>query len=206
MRAGGENMGRILRRRIQVHDRSVVLKIINRQPGGKIRNGQVDGDQLAIGERPLPAPQPHGESAGWHAEAGGGTVKGAGSVYLGKPIGAEGKLQFSRFDPSRFGDYPEGSISGTAEISGNPGTPRRLVAQWTLSDSVLAGHPLASRGRAPHLGVRLQEVDVTAPWGANCLSATGAFGPRGDALAWRLRAPRPPIDVVYFCSSYNKDS
>jgi translocation and assembly module TamB len=130
------------------------------------------------------------------AQAAGGVVTGSGEIRLGEPASAKGELRFSGFDPSRFGAYPAGSLTGTASVSGTLGTPRRLSARWQLARSTLAGKRLASAGRASLDGERLHGVEATATWGANRLHATGALGGARDSLAWKLDAPELPVEAI----------
>jgi translocation and assembly module TamB len=124
------------------------------------------------------------------ARAGGGEASGTLRLALGGPIGVTGELAFSRFDPSRFGDYPGGSISGSIVLRGRLAAPRRIDARWSIASSVLAGLPLASRGAARLEGERLRDLGAEARLGETRVTARGDFGGKGDRLAWTADATR----------------
>jgi len=123
------------------------------------------------------------------ASAAGGEVRGTGQLDLrgGLPFRAE--LAFSRFNPAAFGDYPEGSISGTANLDGRLGGEREIQARWAVADSTLNGLALESRGRARFSTHRVTHADIDSKLGQTRASARGAFGQPGDELVWTLNAP-----------------
>lgn len=121
------------------------------------------------------------------ATANGSELSGKGRIGLAAPLRLDANLQLARFDPAQFGDYPRGSINAKAIIAGQL-EPRRIDAQWTIADSTLRGQPLASRGSARIEGERLARADFGARFGSNQLDARGAFGRKGDELAWTLDA------------------
>ena len=62
------------------------------------------------------------------ARAAGGEASGRGRVHLGKAPNFEADLKLARFDPSRFGDYPKGSLNGSVKGKGALGAARRRAA------------------------------------------------------------------------------
>ena len=125
-----------------------------------------------------------------HAAAGGGEATGTGRLELAAGLPFRADLAFSRFNPAAFGDYPEGSISGAANLSGRLGGERDIAARWTVSDSALNGLPFESRGSARVAGHRVLAARIESRLGAARASAQGAFGRPGDELVWTLSAPR----------------
>ena len=103
-------------------------------------------------------------------------------------------LGFTGIDPAQIGEYPAGSLSGSAIVSGRLAAPRRLDARWSIGRSTLRDAPFASRGRARIEDDRVRGVDASLRWDQNRLTATGGFGAGGERLAWTLVAPAPPID------------
>ncbi len=130
----------------------------------------------------------------FRAEAAGGVATGAAELDLGGAMRGSASLRFSGFDPARFGDYPEGSLNGRAEVSGTLAEPRRVRARWSVAQSRLHGKPLATEGSASIAGARVFDLDAEGKWGENRFSARGAFGAAGDELAWTLAADRLPIE------------
>jgi translocation and assembly module TamB len=119
----------------------------------------------------------------------GGEVTGSGHLVLGAPARFDASLQVDRFDPSRVGAYPAGSLNGRVTVDGALGEPRRISARWTVADSTLRGQALRSRGSAQLVGTRIAQVDATAALGRNRASVRGAFGAASDRLQWQIDAP-----------------
>lgn len=121
------------------------------------------------------------------AEANGGKATGSGRLRLAGAMPFRANLAFSGLDPSRFGDYPEGLLNGTARGEGEL-RPRRVQAQWFIDKSSLLGRPFASQGSALVQGERAQRVDARMTLGGNDVGARGAFGRSGDELLLTLDA------------------
>ena len=113
-----------------------------------------------------------------------------GAIDLGaqREFRAEGKL--SRFDPSRLGDYPAASVSGSFSAAGQLSPRPSGTLQFSLADSRYRGHRLHGKGKAKISRERLWDSDIALELGANRLSLSGAFGAAGDALDWRAEAAK----------------
>src|SRR3954469_15030983 len=127
------------------------------------------------------------------ARAAGGEATGRGRLNLGKMSGSspsfQADLKLAGFDPSRFGDYPKGNLTGTVKGNGSLGAARGGSFTWDLAGSTLLEQPFASSGRARLSGERITDADAWATLGANRATAKGAFGGRGDEVAWTLSIP-----------------
>jgi translocation and assembly module TamB len=123
------------------------------------------------------------------AEASGGEATGGGRLHLGQPLRFEAALRLARFDPARFGDYPQGSINGQVQAGGTLQESFAVDARWSVADSTLRGEPLSSRGRARFTQNRISRADIEAELGGARLAARGAFGRPGDELDLQLEAP-----------------
>ncbi|HEX2334128.1 MAG TPA: translocation/assembly module TamB domain-containing protein, partial [Burkholderiales bacterium] len=110
-----------------------------------------------------------------------------GRVHLGEPLRFAADLKLARFDPARFGDYPQGSISGTLKASGDLGG--RGSARWAITDSRLLGEAFASAGSAELVKERIAKADAWATLGKNRATAKGSFGGPRDELAWTVHIP-----------------
>jgi len=121
------------------------------------------------------------------ARAGESEAAGSGRVHLGEPLRFAADLRLARFDPARFGDYPQGSINGTLKASGDLGG--RGSARWEIADSRLFGEAFASAGTADLVKERIARADAWATLGANRAAAKGSFGGPRDELAWTLHIP-----------------
>ena len=123
------------------------------------------------------------------ALAEGGEVSGTGKVRLDGAMSFDARLVLERFDPAAIGDYPAGSLSGSAVASGRL-NPRQIDVKWSLRDSTLYAHTFRSEGSARVVGERVTQADGDVRLGANRLTARGAYGRPGDALSLTLDAPR----------------
>ncbi len=123
------------------------------------------------------------------AAAAGGEVTGSGEVRLTDPPAFRAKLALAHFNPAAFGDYPEGSISGSVSAEGDVAQEPRVELQWTLANSTLLGEALESRGRARIAGRRVTQADAEATLGASRATARGGFGTSADRLSFTLEVP-----------------
>ena len=121
------------------------------------------------------------------ARAGDSEAVGSARVHLGEPLRFAADLKLSRFDPARFGDYPQGSINGTLKASGDLGG--RGTARWQIAESRIFGEALASAGSAELVKDRIAKADAWATLGKNRASAKGSFGGPRDELAWTVHIP-----------------
>ena len=67
----------------------------------------------------------------FRAQAQGGEASGSGTVWLRRTAEATISLALARLDPSRFGDYPTGTLNGTALVEARlgGGAERRIAGQ-----------------------------------------------------------------------------
>ncbi|MGH8518608.1 MAG: hypothetical protein ACREUE_14240, partial [Panacagrimonas sp.] len=122
-----------------------------------------------------------------HARAGESEATGRGRVRLSDPVKFDADLRLSRFDPSRFGDYPAGSLNGRVHAVGDLGGAG--FARWEISKSTLLKQPLESRGEARLQGQRVSDADAWVTLGGNRATARGSFGGAKDRVAWTLHVP-----------------
>ncbi|HZE59924.1 MAG TPA: translocation/assembly module TamB domain-containing protein [Burkholderiales bacterium] len=123
------------------------------------------------------------------AAAAGGEVTGSGAVRLTDPPAFRATLALARFNPAAFGDYPEGSVSGSVTAQGDVTKEPRVDLQWTLANSTLLDEALESRGSARIVGRRVMQADAQASLGASRATARGGFGTAADKLSWTLEVP-----------------
>jgi translocation and assembly module TamB len=124
-----------------------------------------------------------------HAEAEGGALSGSGVVHLGPPLSFAGRLALARFDPSAFGDYPDGKVNGTLELTGRLGDAPRADVRWSVADSILYDLPLETRGSARVAPRRVRDAQAQVRLGEMQLEARGSFGASGDELRFTLQVP-----------------
>ena len=124
------------------------------------------------------------------ARAAGGEATGSGKLHLGKTPSFEADLRLARFDPSRFGDYPKGSLNGLVKGKGSLGGAVQGSLSWQIADSTLLEQAFASSGRARLAGERIADGEAWATLGGNRATAKGAFGGPRDEATWTLEIPR----------------
>lgn len=122
-------------------------------------------------------------------EAGGGEASGAGTVRLGKPLSFTGKMELAGFDPSALGDYPEGQLNGSVELSGELGDAAHVDVAWSMDDSMLYDLALQTHGRARIARQRISNAQAQVRLEEMQLDARGSFGASGDALEFTLAVP-----------------
>jgi hypothetical protein len=114
------------------------------------------------------------------ATTAGGEVRGDGRLRLVEPLRVQARLQLERIDPSAFGDFPPGSISGEVEGEGTLGAEPQLDARWRIRESILLHEPLESEGRARFSRERAEGVQARARLGTVRATARGSLGRKGD--------------------------
>ncbi len=121
------------------------------------------------------------------ARAGDSEATGSGRIHLGEPLRFAADLRLARFNPARFGDYPEGSINGSFQGKGDLGG--RGFGKWEITKSTFLGLPFESRGSASLTGERITNADAWATLGKNRATAKGSFGGPRDRAEWTLHVP-----------------
>lgn len=207
LQAGGTVRGEAELRATSVHARLVASAIDLRALHTRLRRTALSGPlQVRIeGERQWARGSLTQEGIGLTAEvvrtgalvevqelralAEGGEVSGSGKIRLDAAMAFDARFAVEHFNPAAFGDYPAGSLSGSA-VAGGQLNPRRVDVNWSLLDSTLYEHTFRSEGTARIVGARVTQADADVRLGANRLTARGAYGRPGDSLAVTLEAPR----------------
>ena len=123
------------------------------------------------------------------ASAEGGEATGSARLLLAPPMRFETRLKLARFNPARFGDYPEGSINGSLDANGVLQENFSVDTRWVIQDSTLGGEALASRGAARIMRHRVSRAEAEATLGKARLTARGDFGGPKDEIVVQLDAP-----------------
>ncbi|MEO5765213.1 MAG: translocation/assembly module TamB domain-containing protein [Casimicrobiaceae bacterium] len=125
------------------------------------------------------------------AEAMGGVVSGSGRIALDAPRAFDVALDAQRFDPSRFGDFPAGTLSGTLKAEG------ALLPEWKATaalvvapESQLKGIAIAGSASGSVTPTTLANAKVDLSAGAARLAASGNAGAVNDRLQFRIAVPR----------------
>ena len=121
------------------------------------------------------------------ATTAGGEVRGDGRLRLVEPMRVQARLRLQRIDPSAFGDFPQGVISGEVEGEGTLGAEPQFDTRWDIRKSILLDEPLESEGRARFSRAGAADVQARARLGTVRATARGSLGRKGDRLSWTLR-------------------
>ena len=126
---------------------------------------------------------------GLELSAGDAVLRASGELATAGNMAFSASGELLRFDPARFARVPPATLNGTLAANGSL-RPRPVVeARFALRDSRLAGQPLTGRGDLVIDWPRIPRADIQLAAGPNRLSARGAFGQPGDALAIAIDAP-----------------
>ena len=135
------------------------------------------------------------------ASAGDARLEGEGTLALDGSLAFDARARLARFDPSRFGAFPKGSLDGRASATGALAAPWRADVEAVLADgSRLAGVAIAGTARGRLAPGEARGVAVDARVAGGRLLASGDAGRPGDALAFdvdlpKLGAARPLADA-----------
>ena len=123
--------------------------------------------------------------------AGGGEIAGRGRVSIDGERAFDLAGEASHFDPSRFGDFPAGNLTGSLSARG------RLQPSWSADAGVvlapgsfLAELPVSGNLHAEVTAQTLRNVAVKLALGKATLDVTGAAGTAGDKLVFAADATK----------------
>lgn len=126
-------------------------------------------------------------------QAGSGRMAFTGRMGLegAQPFSAEGNIvSFRLADFGRFPQLPELELNGRFSLAGMRLPQPEADLSFRISDSRLAGHPLAGDGEARLRGERLEVPRLQLSSGANRLQADGELSGADAELRFSLDAPR----------------
>lgn len=126
----------------------------------------------------------------FRARSGKGELTGRGRTTLTRDRAFEVDAAATNFDPSAYGAFPSGSLSGKIVASGTTAPPWSVRGEVTFAQgSRLSGVALAgtARGKFTEKSVRDIAIDLTA--GRSKMTATGAAGVAGDHLMVAIDSP-----------------
>ena len=117
------------------------------------------------------------------ARAKGGSLAGTARIALAgdRPFAVD--VRAERFDPARFGDFPEGAIDASVRAEG--AAARAPFAQGEVvvaPGSKLAGLPLQGRARGRFTADTVEALDADATLGSTRITASGSVNRAGQPL------------------------
>lgn len=117
---------------------------------------------------------------------GDGEFEFSGRLSLGQAREFRADGSFSRFDPSRLGEYPAALLNGSFSAHGQLASSPQAALQVALGESRFRGHRLKGKGRLNFSAERIWDSDIALELGANRLFARGAYGVGADLMQWRI--------------------
>jgi translocation and assembly module TamB len=122
--------------------------------------------------------------------AGAAQLQASGSMTLAHPQTFEARGELSSFNPQAFGDYPKARINANFSLEGERIPQLRAALAYSIRNSQLRNQPLAGSGEVLVTPSRIEKANLELALSQNRLTAYGSFGNAGDALEFKLVAPR----------------
>jgi len=127
----------------------------------------------------------------FRGRAGAGEVTGRGRATFDSERAFDVTAEATRFDPSRFGAFPAGSLTGAITAHGQIRPSWNAGGEITLAQgSVLSGLAVSGTVRADATAKSVRNVAANVAIATAKFSATGAAGTPGDKLAFAADAPK----------------
>jgi translocation and assembly module TamB len=130
------------------------------------------------------------EIARFRATAGTSEISGRGRIALdgARAFGVDGSTR--RFDPSRFGAFPGGTLDSTFKASGELNPTWAATGELTVAaGSKLSGVAIAGTARGDVAPRVIRNASANLRIATGTLSASGSMGAVGDQLKFALQAP-----------------
>jgi translocation and assembly module TamB len=127
----------------------------------------------------------------FRGRAGTGEITGRGRLATDGIRDFEIAAEAAHFDPSRFGAFPAGSVTGTISARGNLAPSWRADTAIVLAPgSHLAGLPVSGKMQADIAAKTARDVAVKLALASATIDVSGATGTPGDKLAFTADAPK----------------
>ena len=127
----------------------------------------------------------------FRGRAGTGELAGRGRIMTDAERAFDITAEATRFDPSRFGAFPAGSLSGSVTARG------RLAPTWRVDTNValapgsqLAGLAVSGKLQAEATATTMRNVAIKATVASASLDVSGATGTPGDKLVFAADAQK----------------
>ena len=118
-----------------------------------------------------------------------GALEGSGRIALDGAQPFAFTAEARRFDPSRFGDFPSGSLDGSVRAAGILAPAWRIEAEVRIAPgSKLAGLAAAGGAKATVTVTTVSAAVLEVRLGATKFSARGGVGNTGDKIEFALDA------------------
>lgn len=112
-----------------------------------------------------------------------------GNLNLAGKRAFSARFEMSRFNPARFGNFPQARLNARGQISGNLAPGFSVKGQFELPPGELEGHPVVGRGRVNYAGGRLFDTEVDVNLAGNQAQLRGDYETSRMRANWRVHAP-----------------
>ncbi len=119
----------------------------------------------------------------------GGQVAASGRMNLGGTQAFSAKFDIARFNPARFGAFPQARLNARGEVSGALKPGIRLKAGFELPPGQLEGHPVVGKGRLNFAAGRLFDTEVDVNLAGNTVQLSGEYSKSRVQAKWNIHAP-----------------
>ncbi|HQT31171.1 MAG TPA: translocation/assembly module TamB domain-containing protein [Thiobacillus sp.] len=119
----------------------------------------------------------------------GGQVAASGRMNLGGTQAFSAKFDIARFNPARFGAFPQARLNARGEVSGTLKPGFSLKAGFELPPGQLEGHPVVGKGRVNFAAGRLFDAEVDVNLAGNTVQLSGDYSKSRVQATWLIHAP-----------------
>jgi translocation and assembly module TamB len=119
----------------------------------------------------------------------GGRVSAQGDLNLGGTQAFAVRFDVARFNPARFGAFPQARLNARGQASGALAPDFRVQTRFELPAGELEGHPVVGRGRLNYRGGRLFDSEMDVNLAGNRVLLSGDYQPTRVRANWRIDAP-----------------
>lgn len=119
----------------------------------------------------------------------GGHLSAQGSLQLTGTQGFAAKFDITRFNPARFGAFPQARLNARGQVAGVLMPGFSLKAGFELPPGELEGHPVVGKGRLNYTAGRLYDTEVDVNLAGNKILVRGDYAKSRVQANWVIHAP-----------------
>jgi translocation and assembly module TamB len=119
----------------------------------------------------------------------GGHVSAQASLNLTGGRAFAAKLDLARFNPARFGAFPQGQLNARGQIDGALTPDFNIKARFELPPGELEGNPVTGKGRLHYARGRLDDTEVDVNLAGNRAQVRGEYEKSRMRMNWVIHAP-----------------
>ncbi len=119
----------------------------------------------------------------------GGHVSATGNLQLTGTQAFAAKFDITRFNPARFGAFPQAHLNARGQAAGVLMPGFSLKAGFELPPGELEGHPVVGKGRVNYTAGRLYDTEVDVNLAGNQILVRGDYAKTRVQANWVIHAP-----------------